>query len=263
MKEIKRLEFLKAEKEKSKKRLNVLILEELEAQAADLTTYEAKRAKILEEYNHCITFRVDPLPITKISYRVNNSTKEASMRITRDNQPLNLTVYDMFVLKMLGFSEWVKVHALASKVKSKSNDLILKNIKAKFQWVKTQAGKLGIPPPPQLTTFELPLAEKKMGMKRKRMTELIYEVFVKENIIVDGMQRNLTLPEGAVRKAGLMIKEPEVGIFLYNGNLDLLFQRRSEYALASTLQLIRIQNLIKIDSEYAQHVYDELIYEIV
>ncbi|GJU62242.1 putative ribonuclease H-like domain-containing protein [Tanacetum coccineum] len=88
----------------------------------------------------------------------------------------------------------------ASKVKKKSNDFLLKNLKDKFQWVKTQAGKLGIPPSPQLTTFELPRAEKKVGMKKKRRTELIHEVFFKENIIVDGMQRNLTLPEGVVGK---------------------------------------------------------------
>ncbi|GKF46080.1 hypothetical protein Tco_0135882, partial [Tanacetum coccineum] len=110
--------------------------------------------------------------------------------------------------------------------------------------------------------FELLPAKRKVGIKRKRRYELIHEVFVKENIIVDGMQRNLTLLKGVVRKAGMVIKEPEARIFLYNVNYDLVFQRRSEYALASTPQLIRIQNLIKIDSEYAQHVYDELIYEI-
>ncbi|GJU37309.1 hypothetical protein Tco_1185663 [Tanacetum coccineum] len=65
-----------------------------------------------------------------------------------------------------------------------------------------------------------------------------------------------------VGKAGMVIKEPEAGIFLYNGNFDLVFQRRSEYTLVSTPQLIRIQNLINIDSKYAQQVYDELIYEI-
>ncbi|GKE70634.1 hypothetical protein Tco_1528706, partial [Tanacetum coccineum] len=72
------------------------------------------------------------------------------------------------------------------------------------------------------------------------------------NIVVDGMQRNLTLHQGVVRKAGMVIKEPEAGIFLYNGNFDMVFQRRSEYCLASTPQLIRIPNLIKVDSEYSQ-----------
>nr|GEV84767.1 hypothetical protein [Tanacetum cinerariifolium] len=148
MKKIKRLELLKAKKEKYEKKLKALSNEELEAQAAQSTAYKGKRAKILEEYNQCITFRVDPLPITKISCRVNNSTKETSMRITRANQPLNLIVYDKFELKMLGFSKWVEVHALASKIRSKLNDLLLKNLKAKFQWVKTQATKLGIHSPP-------------------------------------------------------------------------------------------------------------------
>ncbi|GJT82355.1 hypothetical protein Tco_1056697 [Tanacetum coccineum] len=65
-----------------------------------------------------------------------------------------------------------------------------------------------------------------------------------------------------IGKTGLAIKEPVAGIFLYNGNFDLVFQRRSEYHVASTTQLIRIQNLVTVDSEYAHQVYDELIYEI-
>nr|GFA34795.1 hypothetical protein [Tanacetum cinerariifolium] len=150
------------------------------------------------------------------------------MRITRDNQPLNLTVYDKFVLKMMGFSEWVEIHALASN-----------------------AAKLGIPLLRQLIVFELSSAERKVGMKRKRWFELIHETFVKENKVVDGEQRDLTLPEGVVGKAGMVIKELKAEIFLYNGNFDMVFQRRSEYALASNHQLTRIQNLIKIDFEYA------------
>ncbi|GKB64503.1 hypothetical protein Tco_0920689 [Tanacetum coccineum] len=59
--EIKRLADLKAEKEKSKKRLKVLNAEELKDQAAELAAYEAKRAKMLKECNHCISFRDDPL----------------------------------------------------------------------------------------------------------------------------------------------------------------------------------------------------------
>nr|GFB51900.1 hypothetical protein [Tanacetum cinerariifolium] len=184
MEEIKRLEFLKAEKEKFEKRL-----------------------------------KADPLPITKISYRVNNSTKEASMRIIRDNQPLNLIVYDKFVLKTLGFSKWLEVHALACKVKSKLNDLLLKNLKVEFQWVKKQARKLGIPLPPQLTAFGLTALEK----KRKRSFELIKEVFVKKDIVVDAMHRNLVPSLGVVPSEGLVISEPESGIFFYNDNFYLVF----------------------------------------
>ncbi|GKA64622.1 hypothetical protein Tco_0764329 [Tanacetum coccineum] len=125
------------------------------------------------------------------------------MRITRNNDPLNLIVYDKFVLKILGFSEWLKIHALVSKVKTKANDLLLKNLKAKFQWLKTQAEKLGVPPLPHLTTVGLSAAEK----KRKRTSEIIKEVFVSEDIVVDGMHRNLVPPSGVEGSRGLVITQ--------------------------------------------------------
>nr|GEZ96212.1 hypothetical protein [Tanacetum cinerariifolium] len=62
------------------------------------------------------------------------------------------------------------------------------------KWVAAQAGKLGIPPPPELSAFELSAIDK----KRKRRAEIIKEVFVKENIVVDGMHRNLVPPEAVV-----------------------------------------------------------------
>ncbi|GKF77756.1 hypothetical protein Tco_0230226, partial [Tanacetum coccineum] len=72
---------LKAEKEKSEKKLKrVMTSQELKAQVVELAAYEAKRVKMMDKYNRCINFRDDPLPITKFSYRVNNSTKEATMR---------------------------------------------------------------------------------------------------------------------------------------------------------------------------------------
>ncbi|GKD57152.1 hypothetical protein Tco_1290539 [Tanacetum coccineum] len=67
-----------------------------------MVEHEAKRKKMFDEYNHQITHRADPLPIIKIRYIV-NSSKEASMSITRANDPLNITVHDMFKLKSLGF----------------------------------------------------------------------------------------------------------------------------------------------------------------
>ncbi|GKC24336.1 hypothetical protein Tco_1026486 [Tanacetum coccineum] len=121
-----------------------------------------------DKYNHYINFRDDPLPITKFSYKVNNASKEATMRITRNNQPFNIKIYDKFILKMLRFSEWLELHALASKRQSTSNDQLLKNQKAKFQWVATQAEKLGVPPTPQLTAFEITPVEK----KKKRKAEI-------------------------------------------------------------------------------------------
>ncbi|GJT37688.1 hypothetical protein Tco_0937553 [Tanacetum coccineum] len=88
--------------------------------------------------------------------------------------------------------------------------------------VATIARKLGIPPPSQLTAFKLPTTEK----KKKRRTELIHEVFVKKNIVVDGMQRNLVPPQGVVRSVGLD------------------------------------QNAIKIDSIEARKMFDKMIYVI-
>ncbi|GKA54748.1 hypothetical protein Tco_0753697 [Tanacetum coccineum] len=82
MQEIKRLAELKDKKEKSEKKLKkVLTPEQRKAQEEELAASEAKRAKMIEEYKHCITFTDDPLPITKFSYRVNNFIKEATMRI--------------------------------------------------------------------------------------------------------------------------------------------------------------------------------------
>ncbi|GKD71934.1 hypothetical protein Tco_1326024, partial [Tanacetum coccineum] len=89
-----------------------------------------------------------------------------------------------------GFSEWIKVYTLTSKNKIKANDILLKNLKAKFEWIKTQAEKLGIPPPPELPSFGHSAAEK----KRKRSLENLKEVFMKEDIVVDGMHRNLGPP---------------------------------------------------------------------
>nr|GFC01931.1 hypothetical protein [Tanacetum cinerariifolium] len=69
--------------------------------------------------------------------------------------------------------------------KNATNDLLLRNLKAKFQWVGTTTRKLGISPPYQLTAFETTPTKKK-----KRKAEVLHEVFVKENIMVDGMKRN-------------------------------------------------------------------------
>ncbi|GKB09286.1 retrovirus-related pol polyprotein from transposon TNT 1-94 [Tanacetum coccineum] len=153
--EIKRLANLKAEKEKSEKTLKrVVTAQVLKAQAAELAAYEAKRVKMLEEYNHCINFRDDPLPITKFSYRV-----------------------------------------------------------------ATQAGKLGISPPSELTTVDVHQREKKASMKRKRRAEVIYEVFFKDNVVVDGMHENLVPHAGVAGSLGRVIDEPEAGTFFIQWEL--------------------------------------------
>ncbi|GJZ11244.1 hypothetical protein Tco_0546003 [Tanacetum coccineum] len=186
IKEMKILANLKAAKEKSEKSLRkIMNPTTIKAQILNLAAYEEKRQKMLDEYNNCIYDRVNPLPITKIHYKV-NSSQDATMKITRDHDPLN--------------------------------------VKAK---------KLGTPPLPELAHFLKPIIDK----KRKR-SEVLTEVFVKENIIVDGMKRNLIPPPGVEGRKGLAIKESEEGIFYYNGNFDLAFQRVLEFHLATTVQLV-------------------------
>ncbi|GKD13250.1 hypothetical protein Tco_1197657, partial [Tanacetum coccineum] len=113
-KEIKRLAELKAKKEKSKESMRKMLNPPtVRAQTQMMAEHEAKRAKMLKEYNDCIYKRADKLPIMKISYRVSFS-QEASMRITRGNDLLNIMVYEKFRLKTLSFNEWLEIKALES-----------------------------------------------------------------------------------------------------------------------------------------------------
>ncbi|GJX53591.1 hypothetical protein Tco_0281960 [Tanacetum coccineum] len=199
IREMKRLNDLKAELEKSKQELRKL---------------------------------ADTLPITKISYVV-NSRKEATIKITRGDNPLNLVVHSNFRLKTLGFSEWLEVHALTSKKTGTLNNLFLQSLRAKFQWVINQAKRLGLPSSPELTTFG-----------------------------VDGMDRNLIPPSGIMPIQGVVINEPESGIFFMNGNTDIGFQRESEFHLTPTIELIRLQKQIKVDSEIAREMFSKMNYVI-
>ncbi|GJZ29306.1 hypothetical protein Tco_0573953 [Tanacetum coccineum] len=98
----------------------------------------------------------------------------------------------------------------------------LANLKKAEEEVEN-AKKVGVPPPPELATF-------------------------------DGMNWNLTPPTGIIPIDGLVIAEPKSGIFFMNKNTDVAFQRESEFHLTLTVQLIRIQNQIKIDSEVANEM---------
>ncbi|GJV40056.1 hypothetical protein Tco_1418496 [Tanacetum coccineum] len=148
---------------------------------------------MLEEYNYQITHREDKLPITKISYII-NSSKEASVRITKGNDPLNVKVYERFRLKILGFNEWLEVHALASKGKDNKELASTDLLEGGCQWL------IGVS------------ADER---KRKR-SEMLKEVFGQEDITMDGMHINLTLPPGIEGSRGRVITEPESMIFFYN-----------------------------------------------
>ncbi|GKA26600.1 hypothetical protein Tco_0712709 [Tanacetum coccineum] len=109
-------------------------------------------------------------------------------------------------LKMLGSIEWIELHKIAYRKQGAANDQLLKNLKAKFKWVASTTEKLNIPPPPQLIDFEVLPGER----KRKRKNEVLKEVFILEDVVVDDMHRNLTLPQGITSvRAGQVIKEPE------------------------------------------------------
>ncbi|GJV18551.1 hypothetical protein Tco_1367571 [Tanacetum coccineum] len=166
---------------------------------------------MIEEYNHQISYRADPLPIIKINYVV-NSRKEATMKITRGHNPLNLIVHPNFRLKTLGFSEWL------------------------------QAKRLGLPLPPKLATFRLTVEEK----KRKR-TEFIKEVFLTEEVRVDGIDRNLIPPPGVMPIQGLVINEPKSGIFFMNGNTDIGFQRETSEC---NFRRIQVKDIVKEVEDY-------------
>ncbi|GJS35680.1 retrovirus-related pol polyprotein from transposon TNT 1-94 [Tanacetum coccineum] len=200
------------------------------------TEHEAKKAKMIEEYNHQITFIADPLPITKISYVV-NLNKVATIKMVRGDNPLNLIVHPNFRLRSLGFSEWLEVHALASKKTRKSNDMLLQSLRAKFQWVMNQAKKLGLPPPPALATFGMIVEDK----KRKR-TKLIKEVFMTKDIRVDRMDRNFIPFPRVVPIQELVINKPESRIFFMNENTDVAFQRET---LESNVRRIQFKDIVK------------------
>ncbi|GJU51031.1 hypothetical protein Tco_1220586 [Tanacetum coccineum] len=196
-----KLADLKEQEKKSNEELKKLLNPAtFKAQALKWEEHEEKKAKMLKEFNKCISERTNPLPITKISYVV-NSSKTATMRITRDKDPLNLRVYPDFRLRMLGFNEWL------------------------------EAKRLGLPPPPELATFGLTTEEKK-----------------KEKDIVP--------------QRWLVIKESESGIFFINKNMDIAFQRESEFHLTPTVQLIRTQNQIKVDLEIANEMFRTMNYVI-
>ncbi|GJS04500.1 hypothetical protein Tco_0321008 [Tanacetum coccineum] len=158
-----------------------------------------------------------------------NSSNEATMRITRGNDPLNVTIHDKSRLKTLGFSKWLEC-------------------------VLSQAKALGIPPPHEVSTFGDSINDR----KRKRSSEILQEVFVKENVVVDGMHRNIIPPPGVEGRKGLVIREPESGIFYYNGNFNLAFQREEEFHLATTAQLIRLHDAIQRGTLEAEEMFKKI-----
>ncbi|GJU99583.1 hypothetical protein Tco_1328854 [Tanacetum coccineum] len=89
---------------------------------------------------------------------------------TSDGQMTN----EDFVVKMRGFTEWLELHDLASRSNTKGNNLLFQILKAKFLWLKSQAGKLGLTRP-LICLFDLPAPEKKESRASKYCKEFCKE----------------------------------------------------------------------------------------
>nr|GEY75274.1 hypothetical protein [Tanacetum cinerariifolium] len=87
-----------------------------------------------------------------------------------------------------------------------------------------------IPSPTPLSLFFPQAAER----KRKRSSEVLNQVFLKEDIMVDGIHTNLATLPGVEGSKGLLISEPKSRIFFYNRNFDMVFQKEEEFYLATT-----------------------------
>nr|GEU46900.1 hypothetical protein [Tanacetum cinerariifolium] len=223
--ELKWINDLKAQKDKSEQELRKMLNQAtLKAQAQKWTENEAKKAKMIEEYKQQISFRADQLPIIKISYVV-NPNNEASMKITRGDNPFNLVVHPNFRLKSLGFSEWL------------------------------EEKKLGLPLPPTLATFGMTAEEK----KRKR-TQFLKEAFVTEDIKVDGMNRNLIPPPKVNQiKVHSEIADEMFRKMLYviearndctKANSEVMKGLSECKALESNIGRIRVKDIVKEVKDY-------------
>nr|GEV80651.1 uncharacterized mitochondrial protein AtMg00810-like [Tanacetum cinerariifolium] len=137
--------------------------------------------------------------------------------------------------------------------------IVIDTLKAKLPGLLSEALKElsssdGIPPPPELSTFGVSINDK----KRKRSSEILKEVHMNKDILVDRKHRKLVPPPRVEGRKWLVIREPKSGIFFYNGNFDLVFQREEEFHLATTAQLIRLYNFIQRGSPKIKEMFSKL-----
>ncbi|GKE04546.1 hypothetical protein Tco_1396564 [Tanacetum coccineum] len=209
-----------------------------------MAEHEAKRKKMFDEYNHQITHRADQLPITKISYIV-NSSKEASIRITRAKYPLNVTVHERFRLRTQGFSEWLEVHALASKTKK---DVVVDGMHR------------NLVPPPGI--------EAKKGLSSESLNQESYSI-MRGSPEAEEMYAKLEMEiedRDDAAQARIIIKDNLYGFGQYipdeckasEGNKDLLSAKHQPMikglangkASASNLRDIQVEDIIKEVEDY-------------
>nr|GEU33160.1 retrovirus-related Pol polyprotein from transposon TNT 1-94 [Tanacetum cinerariifolium] len=114
------------------------------------------------------------------------------------------------IIKLIDFAPTSsKAAAKGEKDATEEGPPTLKEAKAQMEEIKWWQHKqeTWYFPPSKLTAFDLHSGKKKACMKRKRRAEVIHKVFVKEDIVVNGMHRNLVPPIGVVSSPGLVIDE--------------------------------------------------------
>nr|GEW11792.1 phospholipase-like protein [Tanacetum cinerariifolium] len=97
-----------------------------------------------------------------------------------------------------------------------------------------------IPKMPKLKSFITPEGT----LKR---TQFLKESFITEDIRVNGMNKNVIPPPEVVPIEGLVIKEPDLGIFYMNMNTDKVFQRETS---ESNIRRIRVKDIVKEVKDY-------------
>ncbi|GJV95134.1 hypothetical protein Tco_1546711 [Tanacetum coccineum] len=149
------------------------------------------------------------------------------------------------------------------QITHRADQLLITKISYKINSSREPTIRITIANDPLNVTVHERFRLKTLGFNKKRKrSEILTQVFVKENIVVDGIKRNQAPPPGVEGRKGLVIKEPKEGIFYYNRNFDLVFQRVSELHLATIEQLIRIQGSIIRDTLEAEEVYNLMELEI-
>ncbi|GJW29726.1 hypothetical protein Tco_0046601, partial [Tanacetum coccineum] len=114
------------------------------------------------------------------------------------------------------------------------------------------------PTPPRDPT---PLSDesKRKGIATEEpLKEIMPYIEESEDVVVNGLHRNLLPPPGVKGRKGLVIKELESGIFYYYGNFDLVFQKEEELYLATIAQLIRLQDSIQRGTQEAEEMFKKM-----
>ncbi|GJS43100.1 hypothetical protein Tco_0568143 [Tanacetum coccineum] len=77
------------------------------------------------------------------------------------------------------------------------------------------------------------------------MAKIIHEVFDNDNVVADGIHMNLAPPAGIVGSLGLVIEEPEAGIFVYNRSFDLNEELADCKDSASNIRRTQVRDTVK------------------